>query len=83
LSQNNHKVLADKLGTSRVSRALLCSISFASLHRQESSLINLNRKQKCKPGNLITLIKLPGLPQYYVNRFAPSLLQEVQIFTPG
>jgi len=31
-----------------------------------------SRKQKTgKPGNLITLIKLPGLPQYYVNRFTP------------
>jgi hypothetical protein len=29
------------------------------------------------------LIKLPSLPQYYVNRFTPPLLQEVQILTPG
>ena len=40
-----------------------------------------NRKNG-KSGNLITLIKLPSLPMYYVNYFAPPVFREAG-FTPG
>jgi hypothetical protein len=58
-------------------------VSIAEILKKTVSSGNTLSYVKRRHYNLITLIKLPGLPQYYVNRFTPPLLQEVQIFTPG
>ena len=42
-----------------------------------------NNKKGGKPGNLITLIKQPSLPQYYVNHFTPPHHENPVFFTPG
>ena len=50
---------------------MLCSTILLFQFYHETLRRAMCNRKNGKSGNLITLIKLPGLPQYYVNRFTP------------
>ena len=62
---------------------MLCSTILLFQFYHETLRRAMCNRKNGKSGNLITLIKLPGLPQYYVNRFTPPPWKIRYIFPRG